>query len=207
MTSRTWQRLGAVVVMGVMGMLTVMSCRPGSRTEALITHLPAIDVYTGSYLSKKHFSLEHMIPKRFFHERAHANDLLNLVPCDRKVNQLRSDYRYGTLTEHVVHDKDSIVLTTGRNEVSGYLSRRHRTFYPATEADCGLIGRSIIRLLYKYPYLYSYLDDIIDRPDTLWRWSCFPTTSFFEDQRELYINSLTMWEEKKICYLKTKQTI
>lgn len=163
------------------------------HVHGLISHLPKIDLYTGNYLSKKQYSVEHIIPKRFFQERSHANDLLNLAPCDRMTNQLRSDYRYGHVTTEIMQENDCMILKSQRDEVSGFLHRRRRTFYPSIHADRGLISRSIIQLLHRYPYLYAYLDDIVDRPDTLWQWSSY-ATSFYEQQRDLYLHSMNDYE-------------
>ena len=158
-----------------------------SCVVALISHLPPIDVYTGLHLSKKHFSVEHIIPKRLFHERSHANDLINLAPCDRSTNHRRSDYRYGELDADVSNEHD--LLLSSRQEVAGFVNRRRRTFYPSTNADKGLISRSIIQLLHKYPYLYANLFDIVDHPNTLSKWSSQHPPSFYEEQRELYLLS------------------
>jgi len=159
-----------------------------SLSPIVCYNLPPIDVYTGNHLSKKAYSVEHLIPRRIFRNIEHANDLLNIVPCDGKVNQLRADYRFGDLdnlflNENVakqlkLKDRHFFLAKDRSGTVSGLVHRRLRTFYPSFDADKGLIGRSIIKMLTKYPYLYGYLDEIVDNPVTLSRWVMYPKTEF-----------------------------
>lgn len=137
--------------------------------------LPKIDIYTGLHLSRSRFSKEHIIPQRFFPHKKDADDLLNLAPADRFINSMRCDLRFGyQKEEHIPYPF--------------YIDRKKRTFFPSILADKGLISRSIIEMLHKYPYLYCYLNDIVDNTDTLWKWSNEnPEPSTFEKARNEYL--------------------
>lgn len=147
--------------------------------------LPRVDVYSGGMLSQKSYSVEHIIPKRMFIDKTHADDPLNIVPCDLKVNQLRSDYKYGTDPNLVFHPSENIPIFNGKKEFSGSINRKLRTFYPPISADKGLISRSIISMLYKYPYLYRCLNDIIDSPTLLFEWSLYPMSNYEKKRMSL----------------------
>lgn len=140
--------------------------------------LPPIDAYSGRRLNNKHFSCEHVIPKRHFLSRAHANDLLNLVPCDRHINNLRSDYKYGhPHAEHIQHPSCKKIYNQ-HLDFCGFINTQSRTYYPPLDADLGMLGRSIKQLLFKYPYLYHNLLDIVDSPSTLAIWCMYPVSDF-----------------------------
>jgi endonuclease I len=145
--------------------------------------LPPVDVYNGRNLTRKHLSKEHIIPKRHFLSKKDADDLLNLAPCDLHVNRMRSDYKLGYASPEMVDDVHCVRIYSQTQNFSGHLNRRTRTFYPSDDADVGILGRSIIELLGKYPYLYQNLPDIVDHPSTLSKWSRVYPSSPFEEAR------------------------
>lgn len=150
--------------------------------------IPHIDVYTGNILSKKSYSIEHIIPKRMFTEKSHANDPINLVPCDMKINQLRSDYKFGTDPNLTFNPSENIPILNAKEEFAGSINRKRRIFYPSVNADKGLISRSIIGMLHKYPYLYRNLNDIVDSPNILFEWSLYPLSNFEKERKEIIEN-------------------
>lgn len=157
----------------------------------LLSKLPKTDVYSGRHLCKGHFSREHIVPRRFFVNKKHADDPINIVPGDRHINSVRSDYRFGFPHKNNIHDQDSVQVMNHKCEICGYINKRRRTFYPVERADVGILGRSITTMLEKYPYLYNHLLEIVDDPKTLHRWSCEPM-SYFEQQRLDMIDLKTM---------------
>lgn len=166
----------------------------------ILSSLPKIDIYTGLRLKPSHFSQEHIIPKRFFPNRTHSDDILNLAPCDRQINMARSDLKFGEcpLLINSTHTILKLLHVNNLTNPIGAIDQRRRTFYPLSYSDKGLIARSIIKMLYKYPYLYCHLHDIIDT-DTLWKWySENPILSIYEQERNLYL--------KKKDFLKTNET-
>lgn len=150
--------------------------------------LPHIDVYSGQLLSKKAYSIEHIIPKRMFINPSHANDPINLVPCDIKVNRLRSDYKFGTDPNLTFHPSENIPVLNIKDEFVGSINRKRRIFYPSVTADKGLLSRSIMGMLYKYPYLYRNLNDIVDSPNILFEWSLYPLSSFEIERKDTIFN-------------------
>jgi len=140
--------------------------------------LPPIDVYTGNVLTKDYMSKEHIIPKRFFSCKNHADDLINLVPCDIHVNRIRSDYKYGISCMDSLQDPKIMEVYDNSHSISGYVNKRTRTFYPGKYTDYGILGRSIIELLRKYPYLYRNLLDIVESPIVLSIWCTYPVSEF-----------------------------
>jgi endonuclease I len=150
----------------------------------LLKCFPKIDIYTKTLLKPSVFTQEHIIPKRFFDNPKHANDLFNLAPTHLKINYMRSDLKFGNIDMIQPHNLTQILIP---NPVA-YIDRKKRIFYPTIIADKGLIARSIIEMLYKYPYLYTYIYDIIDHPETLWKWTHdHPNPSIFEKSRNEYL--------------------
>jgi len=153
-------------------------------TILLFTHgkiisdrLPYYNVYNPNIiLQSKNMSIEHIIPKRLFNNKKHAHDILNLVSCDKYCNSFRSDYRYGDIAS-----EDMICIEYG------CISRTHRIFMPSRMADYGLLSRSIISMLHKYPYLYTKLDQIVQYPYLLDKWSNYPISEYENKRNELYI--------------------
>ena len=108
------------------------------------------------------FSIEHIIPKKWFLHREDSHDLYNLASCERDWNSNRSDYRYG---------KGKLSYEKRK---AGRFYHMERMFFPSKHADFGLIARSILAMLEKYPYLRDILDDIIDPSCLLYEWARFP---------------------------------
>lgn len=159
--------------------------------------IPHIDVYTGGILTKKAYSVEHIIPRRMFVDKSHANDPINLVPCDIKVNRLRSDYKYGTDPNLLFYPSENIPILNAKKEFAGSMNRKRRIFYPSVSADKGLISRSIIGMLYKYPYLYRNLNDIVDSPNILFEWSLYPPSTFEIERKDIIENEISVTEKIK----------
>ena len=152
----------------------------------LLRFLPKIDIYTKVGLHPSVFTQEHIIPKRFFISKKHADDLLNLAPTHKYLNGLRSDLKYGNLKNKTNYDHLSTI--SKNKSIIAYIDRKKRIFYPTIIADKGLIARSLINMFYKYPYLYCYIDEIVDDPETIWRWSHDnPIPSLFEISRNNYL--------------------
>lgn len=144
--------------------------------------LPNIDIYTGRVLSIPNLSKEHLIPKKFFRNKKHANHPLNVVPCHKYINNQRSDYRFGDVYIDLssnTYDYDPIHI--GVDDSIGIINHRHRVFYPSHYADKGLIARNCLVVLDDHHYLYRYLDEIIEHPALfdIWR-DLYPVVSKYE---------------------------
>ena len=146
-----------------------------------------INVYNQKSIPMLQQTVEHIIPKSLFINRKHANQWNNLISCDKYTNIIRSDYRLGDpliyndlfLEYEELQNKSRQCLITvspqkpyklvmdSTGHCSGVLDRIQRIFYPSTQADMGLISRSIIEMLHKYPYLYNSLDRIVYHPQLL----------------------------------------
>lgn len=138
-----------------------------SKNRQIIkTQLPSWNVYHQD-IQMKQFSLEHIIPQRLFIYPNHSYDLDNLVSCEKDWNSFRSDFRYGI-------GKTPFI----KNSFCGSLYPHERIFQPSPRADYGLISRSIIKMLHRYPYLYRVLDQIIEQPYLLDEWSRYPCLSY-----------------------------
>lgn len=151
--------------------------------------LPHTDVYSQRPIPKKHYSTEHLIPRRLFRNRTHADDLLNLAPCARCVNSIRSDFRFGNPFSEQFESLDSSSLRPVydyADRLCGHTHPRSRTFYPTEHADLGLVGRSLFRMLCKYPYLVQDLYSIVDSRWTIVLWCILPMTEF-ERMRNVHI--------------------
>lgn len=158
----------------------VVVVRPSISLHTLQS-LPPQDVYTQRPLPPKHYSKEHLIPRRLFRRRAHADDLWNMAPCDRRVNGIRSNFRYGNpFSDHFdrLDPKSLRPVYDNADRLSGHIHPQTRTFYPADNADFGLLGRSILRMLWKYPYLHQHLYAIVDSRSTIVSWCTLPMTDF-----------------------------
>lgn len=160
------------------------------------------NVYNGEpIVHRKHFSVEHVVPKRLFPERKDANRWLNQVPCDRYTNAVRSDLRLGDPGLHhqifIEYENASLMPQTlvtirpglflvvdGTGKLSGIINRYHRVFTPSLSADMGLLCRSIRTMLSLYPHLYGSLDQIIQDPGLLDRYHDTNATSDLETTRE-----------------------
>jgi hypothetical protein len=141
-----------------------------------------INVYNQKSLPILYQSTEHIIPYSLFNHKKDGNYWMNMISCDKYTNSIRADYRMGdpmtykdlfleaqtmnlskssnkliTLSPH----KPYKIVVDGTGSVSGVLDRCQRIFYPSLEADMGLISRSIIGMLYKYPFLYGNIDRIV----------------------------------------------
>jgi hypothetical protein len=118
----------------------------------------------------------------------HAHDLRNIAYCDRTINSYRSDLKLGDedndrYRQHENWDNHVVPMHQG-----GEIDYKKRIYYPSNFADKGLLARSITRLLFRYPYLYSYLHEIIDYPETLAKWSSeYQEHSTYEKWRERQI--------------------
>lgn len=151
----------------------------------LLKYVPKIDIYTKTLLDQSVFTQEHIIPRRFFNNQKHANDIFNLAPTHLKINYMRSDLKFGNIDMIQPHNLTQILIP---NTTVAYIDRKKRIFYPTNIADKGLIARSIIEMLYKYPYLYTYIYDLVDNPETLWKWTSeHPNPSIFEKSRNEYL--------------------
>lgn len=153
---------------------------------------PIVDVYTQSPIGLKEddISVEHIIPRRIWKGAGlpsdAMNNIYNLVPCDRQVNRIRSDYRYGRFC---MEDVSKPIVYDKRHRIAGYIDHGMRVFYPhPNRSDTGLLGRSIVQLLYRYPVLYRYFYDIVQDPECLSEWTTHPQSSL-EMYREMYINN------------------
>lgn len=144
------------------------------------------DVYSGRLLhSKRNISVEHIIPRKFF-IKDHADDPRNIAFCDRTINSYRSDLKLGEQDYNDATDWDIVTVPL---PYGGEINNKKRVYYPSGLADKGLLARSIIRMLFRYPYLYSYLDEIIDTPETLAQWSShYADKSPYEKWRDALIN-------------------
>jgi len=128
--------------------------------------LPHWNVYQRN-IPIQNYSLEHIIPQRLFLEPTHAYDLNNLVSCEHEWNSIRSDFRYG------------IGKTTKKKIYNfGEIYPQERIFAPSDMADYGLLSRSTLYMLHRYPYLYRVLDQIIDPPYLLDVWSHYPRSPY-----------------------------
>jgi hypothetical protein len=141
-------------------------------------YIPRIDIYNGITLSKKISSIEHIIPKKFFNNKEDANDLLNLGHCHVYINNCRSDYKYGLLKNNNNNNNTKCIYTPNQNISSGSIDTKKRIFYLNENADIGLISRSCLSMLYKYPYLYKYIDDIIHDKELLEIGSKYPKLEY-----------------------------
>lgn len=137
----------------------------------IVLLLPMIDIYTGERLTQKYCSKEHIIPRRLFLDKIDSNHHLNIAYCDQYVNNIRSDYRFGYFQKHMLQDPTYIPLFSSSNSIlAGLINRQKRTFYPYYHANTNLIAQSCIKMLSVYPYLYNYLDQIIESPSLLYLW-------------------------------------
>jgi hypothetical protein len=140
--------------------------------------IPKMDIYNGLFLSKKCSSIEHIIPKKFFNNKIHANDPLNLGTCHLYINNCRSDYKYGLYYDKNDSSTKCLYVPNHTNVSSGYLNTKKRIFYLNENADLGLISRSCLSMFYKYPYLYKYIDDIIHDKELLEIGSEYPKSKY-----------------------------
>ncbi|NBN99189.1 MAG: hypothetical protein EBV19_08160, partial [Flavobacteriia bacterium] len=126
-----------------------------------------INIYNGKTIIQKEVSIEHIIPKRLFIKRKHANDITNLALCDRYTNCMRTDFRFGDIsyicdqTLLLPNDDDYKLINDSRGNFTGIISRSRRIFYPSFTCHFQNLSLSIISMLNKYPYLYSYMDQIV----------------------------------------------
>ena len=147
-----------------------------------------INVYNQKSLPILYQSTEHIIPKSLFNQKKDGNYWINMISCDKYTNNIRADYRIGdpmtykdlfleyqtmNLTKSsnnlisLSPNKPYKIVVDATGNVSGVLDRCQRIFYPSLEADMGLISRSIIGMLYKYPFLYGNLERIVSNVQLL----------------------------------------
>lgn len=162
--------------------------------------LPKINIYTNELIKDKNLSIEHIIPKRIFKNKNHANNIYNLAFTDKKTNSKRRDFKYGDIINipskynkknlnnfyDLISDDFESVLDS-EQKVNGIISSSRRLFYPISEENYGCISRSIIKLLYEYPYLYSSLNEIIYEPHILSKWNKMPETKFEIERNKLIL--------------------
>lgn len=136
------------------------------------------NIYHGGRLSPQEKSIEHIIPRRLFVNRRHAEDPMNKDFCDRHTNTMRSDYRFGDIASIcdpdgrlLIKNDDYQSITDRRCVLTGYISRSRRIFYPSHTCNHRRLSSSILHMLFHYPYLYAYLDQIVCDPVLLSRWS------------------------------------
>ena len=139
-------------------------------------------------------SIEHLVPKRLFVDKVHASHPLNLVPCDRFTNAVRSDLRLGdpdlyrhifdqygnsTFSPESMVSMDSstpcFLVIDGSGSPSGVIHRVQRVFYPSPQTDMVLVCRGIIAMLFLFPYLYGCLDQIVQDPGLLQKYHSYST--------------------------------
>ena len=143
--------------------------------------------------SRRCWSTEHIIPKRLFVNASHASHPLNLVPCDRFTNKMRVDLRLGDpeTYSHVwnvsypnnnitfvpeslvslVDDPKCFLVIDGNGIPSGVIDRIQRVFYPCQNTDMKLVCQCIVAMLFLYPYLYACLDQMVEHPSLLQKYS------------------------------------
>lgn len=162
-------------------------------------NLPSINIYNNLILKDTHRSLEHIIPQRIFKKSSHANNIHNLAFTDKKTNSLRRDFKFGDIhtiinpndyqiNENLFYElisDDYQAIYDYNNTFTGFISPSRRIFYPHYNDNLGLISRSIIQMLYSYPYLYSYLNEIITEPILIHKWNQFSPTLFEMERNQL----------------------
>jgi hypothetical protein len=141
-----------------------------------------INVYNQKSLPIVYQSTEHIIPSSLFNKKKDGNYWINMISCDKYTNSIRADYRMGDPITYrdlfleyqtmnlskssnklitISPAKPYKIVVDATGNVSGVLDRCQRIFYPSLEADMGLISRSIISMLYIYPFLYGNIDRIV----------------------------------------------
>jgi len=140
-------------------------------------------LYHGGLIGPQDKSIEHIIPKRLFVNRHDAEDPMNKAFCDPYTNSMRSDFRFGDISRVCspdlilpTHD-DYRPLYDKKGNFTGLISRSRRVFYPSFTCDYRHLSSSILHMLYHYPYLYSYMDQIVCEPGLLHTWTIRETLS------------------------------
>lgn len=157
-------------------------------------HFPKIDVYTGRLLEGRDYTKEHLIPKKFFRNKRHADHPFNIVPCHRRINNQRSSCKFGDLglifwrlqqqeetSPLYLHSMfPCTLLQDSDNITAGVLCKERRVFYPGCEADKGMIGRNCIMVMTEYPYLFDHFEDIVEDPMVFEVWKDISPMSEYE---------------------------
>jgi hypothetical protein len=153
--------------------------------------LPPINIYNNVIIKDNHRSIEHIIPQRIFKKSSHTNNIHNLAFTDKKTNSLRRDFKFGDI-HTIINENNKInqdlfyelisddyeAIYDYNNTFTGFISPSRRIFYPRYNENLGLLSRSIIKMLYLYPYLYSYLNEIVTEPILIHKWNQLPLSKF-----------------------------
>jgi endonuclease I len=146
-----------------------------------MNELPKYNIYNNQIIKSKS-TIEHIIPRRLFYDKRHSHDLINISFCDKSTNSNRSDFKFGdyhNLNSNIIKSHGiRTILDEDSKKINGFVDNHKRIFYPYKNADFGLISRSIMDMLSKYPYLYENLNEIIESPVLLSKWSEMPVSEF-----------------------------
>jgi hypothetical protein len=131
------------------------------------------------------YSIEHLIPKSFFHNTKDANYWANLLPVDRYINNCRGVLKIGDpefwldglknilnysfeKQNIIVEYEDYKLLINDEKKIGAFII--NSIFYPIDTKYMGMISRSLIKLFYEFPYLYFKIDEIIDSTTILYKY-------------------------------------
>ena len=103
-------------------------------------------------------TIEHIFPKSLINYN--NNDLHNLFICNRRINNLRSNYKYVDEND-IIFDNTWIKL-----EENNYINTKKLLFIP-NDYSKGIIARSIMYMAYTYKYNYKK----VINTDNLINWS------------------------------------
>lgn len=138
------------------------------RDQVFKTHLPLL-------LPKIHcedvvWSVEHVIPRSLI-QRTIANDPLNLIPIPVRLNNARSNYKYGDVPT------GSVLVPACRECSDPKCPMRGKLFHNASmvvfeppEIYKPFISESVVAMLLKYPELRSRIEEFVMEPHTLHAW-------------------------------------
>lgn len=97
-------------------------------------------IYSKNNLSRKCFSLEHVIPRSFLPIKI-QNDPMNLYPCNIKINKYRSNYAFKDTTDPLIMKETAL---------HGYfIDKKGRIIYITDEVK-GIVGRTVIHFFKTY---------------------------------------------------------
>jgi hypothetical protein len=150
-----------------------------------------VDVYTGELLTKKTFSAEHIIPRRWLQTREQKKDPINIVYTHRRINSLRSDFKYGSweslnvtsrgtqplLITHALKEggvllpsKYKTIIAPSSTRIAGWIDSHRRVFYPYMFSNRTILALACVGMIRKYPSLRDIVHHHVCDMDLLRSW-------------------------------------
>lgn len=140
------------------------------------------------------FNTEHTIPQSFFNQATpYVDDIHHLFPTVDDWNNLRSNYRFGEVTDaqtskwmRGLSELSTTIPTSNIDEYSEFLSSGSASIYEPREDQKGNTARAIFYFFTMHPTAVSNgITSVVANPQTLYQWHIQDPVTAVEQERNI----------------------